>query len=149
MDPLDHQDKMESRASPVPRVLLVLLVSLDSEERRVTVLSSVFQEQLVKRVNREIQDKQVYQGSLGLQGFQVPWDQWDLQDLLAHQALLPTLVIATTMSTRWAGAYLDSLAHPDPRVRPVLQVSPVSQVCLASTETKEQKGHGDHLGCQA
>lgn len=122
------------------------LVHQESEARRVTLVSSVFQVQPEKRVLRVISDCQVRQGRLGWRGSQVPWDQLDLQDLLGHQGHRTALV--TWMDTRATTASLVSPAHLDHRVQLVFQVCLVGQVCQVITETKEQRDREDLLGCQ-
>lgn len=111
-----------------------------------TPVSSVFQVRLERRVLRVTSDCQVHQDRLGWQGFQVQWDQLDLQDLLGHRGHRTVLV--TWMDMRATMATLVSLAHLDHRVHLVFQVCLVGQVCRVLTETKEQRDQEDLLGCQ-
>lgn len=113
-----------------------------------TAVSLVFQEHQEKRVLRVTWDCQVPLGSLGWQGFQVPWDQLDRQDPLAHQGHRAALVIVTRMNTRQTTAFPGSMAHLDLRVHLVSQVYLVGQVCQVIMETKEQRDQVELLGFQ-
>lgn len=135
---------MESLVYPALLVLLVYRVNQDSEERRVTVVSSVFLEHLDKRVLRVTLGGKVHQDRLGWRGFQVPWDQLDPRDHLGHQGHRTAVLVEETRPV----ACLESEAHLDHRVHLALQVYLVSQVYQAPMETKGQRDQEDLLGFQ-
>lgn len=91
MEPLVYQGHL------VPQVHSV---NQDPEERRVTVVNSVFQEQLGKRVLGVTKDRRVQPGRLGWQGFQAPWDRLDLQDPPGHQGHHTALAMVTRKGVR-------------------------------------------------
>lgn len=157
---------MESLVFQALLVHQVHRVDQDSQEQRVTVVNSDFQELLEKskthrtptfsttysltlllplRVLRETLEGQARQGRLGWQGFQVPWVQLDHRDLLARQGHRTVLVL---MDMRTTMAFLDSEAHLDHRVHPASQVYLESQVSQAHMGTREQRDREDLLGSQ-
>lgn len=112
MEPLVYQGHL------VPQVHSV---NQDPEERRVTVVNSVFQEQLGKSKTRKTptfspacsltllhplrvlgvtKDRRVQPGRLGWQGFQAPWDRLDLQDPPGHQGHHTALAMVTRKGVR-------------------------------------------------
>lgn len=132
-----------------PLVLLGYPVHLDLQEERVTVVTSVFQDQLEKRALRVNQDRWGHQDRLAWQGFQVQWDQWDHQGPPDHLGHHIALAMVIKMDMRYSVVCLDSEANLDPRAHLVLQVILEIQVYQEHLVAKEQKDHEDLLGSLA
>lgn len=167
MDRLDHLDKTGPLVYQAYRVLLELLVSLDSEEPRATMASWDFQEQQGRshqlqtpaslaasslsllhllQVLRVTQDRRGLLGRPAWRGSPVPWGQLDLQGHLDHLDRRTAPALTAVRDLRTVMACLDTEASLDHRVQlgsPDFLVNQVSQVSLGA---KEQRDLEDPLG---
>lgn len=139
LDLLDHLDWMELLVYRGRTVRPASLVNLDSEGRRETVVSLVFQEQLERRVLKATQDNQERQDKPGWRDFQVPWDQWDLQDPPAHRGPRTAAIRVTVTTTTPTTVRLDSGARLDHRVHRASPAFRAGRVCQEAMETKGRR----------
>lgn len=138
-DPLDLLDRTGPLVYQVLGVLLVLLVSRDSEEPRATTASWDFPERRGRRVLKVTRDRRGLLDRPAWRGSLVPWGQLDLQGPPDHQDRRT----APAFRGRAATACRDSEAYLDHRAPPVsldFLGNRAFRVCLGAKGQKDLEG---------